>query len=242
MRNEPQHRMRGIFTPLFKRFAPAVLGAGLSCACSAADPDIALGGIVELQPLAAQAERIVEALAYFGAPLSPTERQALVAATSKGEASEAVTEIQKVLDPHCLISVHINPEMRVKVAQGKAGPELVERGWRTFLVKVENEAGATSELRAVSPQAQSVHDSPWQRTPSDKFYRERGHSGNHPPAAQLWLDLEMFNKQPLKKELSELRLEYRILSLYAQASGRREAKLSFNVGQGTQDLGFRSEV
>ena len=37
-------------------------------------------------------------------------------------------------------------------------------------------------------------------------------------------------------------MEYRILQLYSRDAGRREATLVFNVGQGTQDLGFRSEV
>jgi len=39
-----------------------------------------------------------------------------------------------------------------------------------------------------------------------------------------------------------LRLEYRIILLYSRDAGQREAKFSFNVGQGTQDLGFRNEV
>ena len=54
--------------------------------------------------------------------------------------------------------------------------------------------------------------------------------------------MEMFDTQPLRKELSGLKLEYRILQLYSRDAGKREAKLSFNVGQGTQDLGFRNEV
>src|SRR5262249_45037796 len=41
---------------------------------------------------------------------------------------------------------------------------------------------------------------------------------------------------------SGLKLEYRIISLYSRDTGQREAKISFNVGQGTQDLGFRNEV
>ena len=214
----------------------------LSSAHAAAQRDLPLVTGVEPQPLAAQVKRLVEALDYLGSPLSSAERQALEAASSKSDTAAAIADIQNILDPHCLVGLNINPEMRVKVAQGPAQPELVERGWRTFLVKVQNEAGATSELRAVSPQAQSVHDSPWQKTASDKFFREKGHSKENPPADQLWLDLEMFNKQPLKKDLSGLKLEYRILSLYSRDAGRREAKLSFNAGQGTQDLGFRSEV
>jgi len=39
-----------------------------------------------------------------------------------------------------------------------------------------------------------------------------------------------------------LELEYRIIQLYSRDAGKRDAKLSFDVGQGTQDLGFRNEV
>ena len=39
-----------------------------------------------------------------------------------------------------------------------------------------------------------------------------------------------------------MNLEYRIIELFSRDRGQREAKLSFDVGQGTQDLGFRSEV
>src|SRR5437870_7574237 len=52
----------------------------------------------------------------------------------------------------------------------------------------------------------------------------------------------MANKQPLREQLSGLNLEYRILQLYARDAGQREAKISFNVGQGTQDIGYRNDV
>ena len=65
----------------------------------------------------------------------------------------AVIELQQVLDAHCVASVHINPESRVKVVPGPAPKQLVQGGWRSFLVKVHNEAGITSALVAVSPNA-----------------------------------------------------------------------------------------
>src|SRR5439155_3416279 len=135
-----------------------------------------------------------------------------------------VRDIQAALDPYCLLAVHINPESRVKVAPGPARPVLVEKGWRQFLIKVQNEAGVTAELQAVSPNALSLYNSP----KADLVNR--------------WLDLQMFNGQPLQKTLSGLELEYRIVQLYSRDRGKREAKLSFNVGQGTQDIGFRSDV
>ena len=197
---------------------------------------------IEFQPLAAQVKRVAEALEYLGAPLSPQERRSLDDALSSKDQAGGIEAIQHVLDTHCLVGLTINPEMRVKAAQGPAKPELVADGWRTFLVKVQNDAGATAELRVVSPQAQSVHDSSWKKTPSDEHFRKDEHALAKLPIDQRWLDLEVLSKQPLRKDLSGLGLEYRIVSLYSRDSGQREAKLEFNVGQGTQDLGFRSEV
>ena len=79
-------------------------------------------------------------------------------------------------------------------------------------------------------------------TPSDKFFRKRGGEAPAASVASLWLDLMTFDKQPLKATLSGLGLEYRIVQLYSRDAGKREAKFSFNVGQGTQDLGFRNET
>jgi hypothetical protein len=179
---------------------------------------------VEWQPLAAQVKRLMEAADSLGAAFNEADNRALnraLAGTNSAAASEA---IQGILDRHCLVSININPESRVKVAQGPAKPELHEQGWRIFLAKVHNEAGVTAELRASSPNAQRLHGSPQEQV------------------ANRWLELMMFNRQPLQTNLSGLNLEYRIVQLYSRDAGKREAKLSFDVGQGTQDIGFRNEV
>ena len=149
--------------------------------------------------------------------------------------------IQETLDPHCLVSVNINPEMRVKVAAGPARPALIEQGWKTFLVKVENLSGTTAALRGVSPNAISIYEAGGQKTASDRYYQKKG-TNLERKAGDLWLDLDMFNKQPLQPDLSGLRLEYVLVQLYSREAGKREAKLSFNVGQGTQDIGYRNDV
>jgi hypothetical protein len=197
---------------------------------------------VDIQPLAAQVKRVVEALDYLGSPLPAGERQELETAMASADSAAAAETIQRILDAHCLVGIAINPEMRVKAAQGPASPELLADGWRTFLIKVQNDAGATSELRVFSPQAQSVFESQSKRTASDEHYRKNDKAALALPADQRWLDLEMFGKQPLRRDLSGLPLEYRLVSLYSRDAGQREAKLVFNVGQGTQDLGFRSEA
>lgn len=178
---------------------------------------------VEAQPLTAQVRRLVEATGALGAALSPADREALEEA-ARGAPAAFGERVQAILDPKCLYVVHVNPEMRVKVSAGPAKAELDEGGWRVFLVKVLNEAGTTAPLRAVSPNARRLHESP----PED--------------VAERWLDLEMYNQPPMTPALSGLKLEYRLLQLYSRDAGQRDARMSFNVGQGTQDLGFRNEV
>ncbi|MGI9244202.1 MAG: CehA/McbA family metallohydrolase [Verrucomicrobiales bacterium] len=162
-------------------------------------------------------KRIVEALSFTGQPLSAEQAASLASAKS-------TDDIAAVLDPLCIAEIQINPESRVKVAAGRAKPILVEAGWAQFLVKVINDAGVTAPLKVNSPQA-----IPLANSPEDKL-------------ADRWLEIATFDKQPLTKTLTGAALEYRILQLYSRDSGKRAAALTFDVGQGTQDLGFRSEV
>ena len=127
---------------------------------------------------------------------------------------------QKLLDAHCLLRITINPESRVKVARGPAPAELV-RGQPSFvLVKILNEAGVTHALTVKGPQliAKGTDD------------RDR------------WLEAAVYGGPPLSKTLSGQPVEYVLLRLVAHQAGKREATLVFDVGQGTQDLGFRNEV
>ena len=180
---------------------------------------------VDHQPLAAQVSRLLEALQFLGEPLPADETAELKRlAGAPADRAAAVADIQKILDRHCLVGIEINPESRVKVQEGPAKPELLEQGWRTFLVKVNNQAGITPVLVADSPNAGML-------------------AGSEPYAVnRRWLDIRMFDKQPLRPRLSGLEVEYRILQLFSRDAGKREARLEFNVGQGTQDLGFRSQV
>lgn len=179
---------------------------------------------VAWQPLRAQVRRLVEATDYLGVPFSDIEKNALQSAMSAKDPEYGSRQIQNILDKRCLYSVIINPEMRVKVAKGPANPDLMQNGWTQYLVKVNNKAGVTAALRAQSPNAARLHNSPAE-TVDDR-----------------WLEVQMFDAQPLTKALSGLELEYRLIQLYSRDAGKREARMGFNVGQGTQDIGFRNEV
>ena len=176
------------------------------------------------QPFSAQIRRVVSALDLAGSPLPLAEQTAIESALAAADHEAGCDKLQSILDRHVLFEVEINPEMRVKVARATASPELIEGGWRTFLVKVANKAGATGVLHAKSTQAQRLYNSPASET------------------ADRWLDLDLPTSQPLQKDLGGLAIEYRLLQLYSRDAGKREAKIAFDIGQGTQDLGFRSEA
>ena len=196
---------------------------------------------VEAQPLIAQVKRVIEAMDYLGAPISAADKQALQNAINQTDAALAVAEIQNVLDRYCLFHVSINPESRVKVDQGPARAEMIEQGWRTFLVKVHNAAGVTAQLKAESQNALPVYAQSREKASSPLSHSPKA-TLNQSDVANRWLDAMMFDNQPLRPQLSGLELEYRIVQLYSRDAGRREAKISFNVGQGTQDIGFRNDV
>ena len=177
-----------------------------------------------VQPVKLHAQRLTEALNYLGHPLSTADNRALQAAINNTDDVQALAAIQGVLDAHCLAAVNISPESRVKVVEGPARRRLVQNGWRQFLVKVHNQAGVTAELQALSQQALPIAG-----TPANQI-------------SDRWLALQMYAGRPLSKTLSGTRLEYRIVQLYSRDAGQRSAVLAFNVGQGTQDIGFRNDV
>jgi len=190
---------------------------------------------VPLQPFALQVRQIESALEYLGEPLATSERNQIDQAIANPDEGTAVAQIEQILDKHALAFVDINPESRVQVRPGPAKPELMERGTRVFLVKVLNRAGVTSRLAVESPNSGTVYvqsdssaEPPMKLTSTD--VKER------------WADISLYEKNPLSERLSGLPVEYRILQIYSQEPGQRSAKIGFDVGQGSQDIGFRNEM
>jgi hypothetical protein len=210
---------------LTMRHLASLLGV-LTLTASAATP-------VEPQPFLAALRQLIEATDLLGVSFSDEER-AVFRESLAAQNAAAVERAMEVLDRRAIFVVTINPEQRVKVAQGAAKAELEEGGWRQFLVKVVNEAGATAPLQIGSPESGKVFGGGNER---------RGpQSANETPPASRWLDLQFWDKSPMRPALSGLGIEYRILGLYSRDAGKREARFQFDVGQGTQDLGFRSEA
>ncbi len=182
---------------------------------------------VDGQPLAANAERLAKALDFLGTPLPADVAKALTAAVDAKDAKK----VQEILDPRVLFVVSINPESRVKAARGPAEAVAQQAGYVPLLVKVVNESTVKKPLKATSPQSGPRYSGSGDRNPKDD-----------PKIANRFLQVEVFTAPPMTADLSGLKVEYAVVLVYSTEAGKREATIGFDVGQGSQDLGFRGEV
>jgi hypothetical protein len=176
----------------------------------------------EWKPLRDHCRQLLKGLGALKAPLPPQTTRALQSLLDREpeDPEAAAAAVQKLLDRHCLIGVTINPESRVKATRGPRDAELRLGQETLVLVKVHNDGGITSALR-VSGRQLVAGDT-----------KQEGR----------WLEAAVATEAPFGGKLSGRRLEYRVLRLRPREAGKREATFQFDVGQGTQDLGFRAEV
>ena len=223
-------------------FLCVLISLSLCVVCSAQHVHESKNGLtkiegVEPQPLLSQAIRLKEALSFLGSSLSKEDEKRLAQLQNKPLTSQTVESIQDILDPYCLAMVNINPEARVKLARGPARARLMQNGWTSFLIKVHNEAGVTAQLKAESANAApALHISTFQPRAMEKHLLTAGDVANR------FLEIQLYQNRPLLANLSGLLLEYAVVQIYSKESGKREAEIGFNIGQGTQDIGFRNTI
>jgi hypothetical protein len=185
---------------------------------------------VDARSLRVQSRQLLDRLAPMKAALpKETEGQLRdLLSDDKKDSDETAEKIQKLLNAQCLVGVSINPESRVKAARGPRQAELVAGKQTIFIIRVLNEAGVTHPLSVQSPQMRVPGESSKERWLHGAVLASSGSQASDSEAKGA--------------KLSGQKVEYLLLRFQAHESGKREATLIFDVGQGTQDLGFRAEV
>ncbi|MFO0426087.1 MAG: CehA/McbA family metallohydrolase [Planctomyces sp.] len=192
---------------------------------------------VAVQPLAANVSRLLDAMEYLGSPLPEKTTMSLRQAIR----DENGSAMERLLRPHVLLHVSINPELRVKVRRGDADPLIRQAGYTPLLMRVENEATLTRSLRISSPQAGPSYAGTQEgillRQAQTELKINENLNGD-----RRFLQMEMFDQSPMTSRLSGFHTEYLLALIYSSEPGQLEATIAVDVGEGTQDLGFRSEV
>ena len=189
------------------------------------------------QPLAANVHRLLQTLDTLGAPLEASRLDQI----NKAIAAEDGAALQTLLDPIALFVIEINPELRVKVKRGPGDPVLQQGGYSPVVVKVINDATLARSLRISSPQAGAIYAGASEGILLRQAQTELKQNENT-NRERRFLDVEMFDQSPMTARLSGLNVEYALALIHCSEAGTREATIAFDVGEGTQDLGFRSEI
>ena len=189
------------------------------------------------QPLAANARRLLQALDSLGAPLEASRRDDI----SKAISAEEGVELQTLLDHVVLFVIEINPELRVKAKRGPGDPVLQQGGYTPIVIKVINDATLARPLNISSPQAGAAYGGAAEAILLRQAQTELKRNENT-NRERRFLEVEMFDQSPMTAKLSGLNVEYVLALIHCSEAGTREATIAFDVGEGTQDLGFRSEV
>jgi len=122
--------------------------------------------------------------------------------------------LKEVIAMKPMITVDINPETRVHVTISTPTFTMGTGAWFPIQLNIQNASGTTASLQCTVPITDSKRDA--------------------------WVELGV---RTLTKPLTGRAKEVKTIWLRTSGhSGMRELQLSFNLGAGTQDLGFRSDV
>jgi hypothetical protein len=207
---------------LCRAFLIAIIVLVVAVLAAAARPPIPVVEEIEWAPFRDHCRQLLRTLDKTTSPLPDQTVRELTTLLQRNpdDRSSASAAVQKLLDAHCSIAVNINPESRVKATRGPADVLLRQDQHALALLKIHNDGGVRHALRVYGPEL--IRDG-------------EGGSGR-------WLEAGLVTGTPFVPELTGQRVEYRLLRLTPRQSGKREATFQFDVGQGTQDLGFRAEV
>lgn len=172
------------------------------------------------QPVFASARRAARELENLGDPLPAhvtTQLSTLEASSSSDD--ERCRELEMLLQPFVLVDISINEYGMCACSPGAVSPRLVQHGWRSFLMRVQNPYRIEAPLVEMNQGVYSVID-----VKSDAArIRFPDSLTDVPRIEDAWLEAKLATPA----ELSGLEVEYKVVSVYCRESGVRTGQLQF---------------
>lgn len=132
-------------------------------------------------------------------------------------AADSFAALATAVEPLVVLRVDVNPESRVKLSAVGPLPDLVVDRTHRFLLEVRNDARIRAPLRVVA---------------TDR--------STNPSRPARFCEVGLVDGVASSSFLSGAEREWKIVEIRVLEVGRREVHLEADVGQGTQDLGFRA--
>jgi hypothetical protein len=190
---------------------------------------------VEPQPYFAGIKRVLDALHKLGESPAPADEASLLRLAENPNAG-TVKKAEEILGKYTLIRVRLNKDGIGSAVAGPAPRILVEQGWRSFLVRVENpfalETGTIFTGDAAFAKGSLSGDN---TTASKPSLEDFAGYGDH------WLGYAFASGPPLSDILSGLGVEYRILQLFSRYPGSRKAYLMVHTPDPHPVAGYTSQ-
>lgn len=141
--------MLGLLKPMLSR--RAIVAGGLSSGVLLLRPSLLLAvkapdaSAVDPQPYFANVKRALEALEKLGAPVAANDVRQIGGLARQNDAA-AVSAAEEILGRYTLATLSVGPNDATHIVAGGAPRQLIEQGWRMFLVRVENPSAKTDSL------------------------------------------------------------------------------------------------
>jgi hypothetical protein len=178
------------------------------------------------QPYFAGVMRAIAALAEAGQQISKSDADRLVMLAAQSD-TQAVVAAEAILDGYTLARTAFDADGVGTAAWGGAKRELIEQGWRSFLIRVNNPAGYATSLDPLSGGI---------TVPSHGEQRAFHLAPNRAPFLEkAWLYYELAQKN---QPLSGAPVEYRVIDLFSRDRGERASAMSFKDANG----GFSAQL
>jgi hypothetical protein len=177
----------------------------------------------------AQMKRVLQNMRDAGEPLS-LEHESQLKSLVGSSVAEDVKTAERILAEYTLLQVRLDSRGVGRTVLGDAKRELIEQGWRSFLVRIENPHGFQRQV-FFDPNTLSGSVVPEGETSTrlslgtETHYLEQTRVAEPVDIANRWLGYRFFAQFPLTTTLSGRPVEYQILQLYSRDRGRKTAYL-----------------
>ena len=187
------------------------------------------------QPYFAGVNRALNTLAKLGAPVTAADAQQIAALELRND-TEAVSAAEKILEHYTFATLSIESDGSAHIAPGGAPRQLLEQGWRMFLVRVEHPATRTDSILFSSGLETPGRMAPGLGQMAQRAYlMDTLYKG--PRIEKMWLTSEIYDATPLVRwgrelptiALSGVPIEYRVIQVFSRDAGRRTADFYLSI-------------
>jgi len=179
---------------------------------------------VAIQPYFASVFRAVDKLQRLGQPMHSADRESLTALAASSD-NNILINAESLLASYTLAHLTVEADGQVVATAGFAPRNLIEHGWKAFLIRIENPHALEDDFEVL------VGMRSW----GTRQFNKEQHPGlldtiNPAPIVEsLWLEVKLEDKP----HLSGFETEYRVIQLCSRDRGEKQARFSFAVGRGS---------